>query len=429
MSSSSPRVAAIERLARLVPAWPDLPIDDRGDGGLGDAIVQEAIRRWRTIEFLAGLAAGRDPVSLEPALRAVLLAGGAQIAFMGEPAHAVVDESVEHAKRMIRPGAGRLVNAVLRRMADTCRTRGARPDDWWLRRDLVPLADGGVIELDAPMLPDPIDVRLAISTSHAERLIARWLERFGVEQTAQWALRGVMQPPRIVADPRGALSGHERTLPHERPGFVVWTGSLAELRSRLAHDPSLRVQDPGSAWAVERTRGLAPARVVDACAGRGTKTRQLAELHPHAEIFAADRDPARHAALARAFAGHPRVRVVAFDVLASIRNVELLLLDVPCTNTGVLPRRPEAKGRFDERRLASLLATQREIVEKHLPSLAPSGHLLHVTCSLESEENEAMSGWISRRIGRDGRFEFHAPRGGPGEAGSRYADGGASTLV
>lgn len=423
-----PRVVAIERLTRLVPAWTDLPIHERGDGGLGSAIVMESIRRWRTIDHLVLCAMGRDPSSIEPALRAVLLAGVAQIAFMDEPAHAVVDESVEWSKGAIRPGAGRLVNAVLRRIAGWCAERFPMPERWWNHRDLVPRADGSAIRLPEPLMPPALESRLAISTSHADGLVQRWLDRYGVESAARLAAHGIMHAPRLVADPRGSLARHGSARPHRSRGFVVWTGTLAALRDEMARDPSLRVQDPGSARAVDRTADLAPKRIVDACAGRGTKTRQLAELHADAEIVAADRDPVRHAALTAAFAGHPRVRVVAPDALTAIRGVDLLVLDVPCSNTGVLARRPEAKARFDDRRIGSLVQVQRSIVEAHRPMLADSGRLLYATCSVEAEENEQMVSWIERVVGRAGRLEVRLPEGAPGGDPASYADGGASAI-
>lgn len=420
----------MERLARLATAWPDLPFDERGEGGLADAIALEAVRRWRTLDWLCGSAMNRDPEAIEAPLRGALLAGAAQLLLMNEADHAVVNDTVEWAKRAIRPGAGKLVNAVLRRVQAWRGERlphGAAPR-WWERRDLMPMGDGSVIQLIGVAFPEALPQRIAVATSHADMLIERWIRRFGVEEAARIASHAMTPPPRLVADPRGALRHDERAVPHADAGFVVWTGSLADLRTVMGKDPTLRVQDPGSAAPVERTRGLTQKLIVDACAGRGTKTRQLAELHPNAEIIAGDIDDVRRRALTAAFRQTPRVRVLDPIAIRALRGVDLLVLDVPCSNTGVLARRPEAKCRFDARRLSALLNVQRSIIDSYLPLLAPKGHLLYATCSLEAEELGAASDRLSARLGRTGETLLRTPTGGSGDDPSAHRDGGGSIL-
>lgn len=423
------RADAIERLASLVPSWPDLPLHDRGEGGLASAIVIESVRRWRCAERLVGCASQRDPASLEAPLRAALIAAVVQIVLMDEPAHAVVNDTVEWCKRRIRAGAGGMANAVLRRIAGWCAERVPTPGNWWLHNDLVLRSDGSAVRLTEPLLPESTAERIAIDTSHATALVGRWIERHGEERAAAIAAHGIMHPPRIVADPGGALRGSPSTIPHQEPGFAVWRSTHAELLSALRSESSLRVQDPGSARALARTAGSSPRRIVDACAGRGTKTRQCAELHPQAEIVAGDPDPLRAAALAESFRGHPRVRVLSSEAILSLRGVDLLLLDVPCSNSGVLARRPEAKARFDSRRLASLVELQRRIVESHGPLLAPDGRVLYATCSLEPEENEAMIAVLERRLGRTASIETFLPTGRPGGDPAEHRDGGGNILL
>lgn len=423
------RADAIDRLASLVPSWPDLPFHDRGEGGLAAAIVLESIRRWRCAEWLVGCAAEREAGSLEAPLRAALMSAVAQIAFMDEPAHAVVNETVEWTKRRIRPGAGRITNAVLRRIVGWLAERMPRPLDWWRRRDLLLRADGSAVRLDGPRLPEDFAERLAIDSSHSTALVRRWIERHGEPTAAAIAAHGVMQPPRLVADPRSFLRDSPHAAPHRDPGFAVWTGAFAELSAALGRDASLRVQDPGSARAVARTAGLAPRLIVDACAGRGTKTRQCAELHPNAQIVAGDRDAERARALETAFRGHPRVSVKSSREILELRGVDLLILDVPCSNSGVLARRPEAKARFDSKRLASLVELQARIVESHLPLLSPGGRVLYATCSLEPEENEAIVPLLERRLGRAASIETLRPTGLPGDDPAEYRDGGGSILL
>ena len=119
------------------------------------------------------------------------------------------------------------------------------------------------------------------------------------------------------------------------------------LRDVLDRHPDALVQDPTTSGAVRRTMGLSPGTILDYCAGRGTKTRQLAAVHPEARIIATDVDEVRFDALVELAADSPRIDVVEPDeARAMVGQIDLLVLDVPCSNTGVLPRRPEARLRF-----------------------------------------------------------------------------------
>jgi 16S rRNA (cytosine967-C5)-methyltransferase len=204
-----------------------------------------------------------------------------------------------------------------------------------------------------------------------------------------------------------------------------------DLASFLAEDPTRRVQDPASAEPVAATSGLRPKLIVDFCAGRGTKTRQLAETHPDAEILATDVDRARYEDLRRVFAGHPKVRVVTpDDMREAIGRADLLVLDVPCSNTGVLPRRPEARYRFDTNTLKDIATLQRRIIRETEPFLAPGGTILFATCSLEPLENRRMAAWMERRFGMRIRSESQRfPSGVPGDPPTAIHDGSYHALL
>jgi 16S rRNA (cytosine967-C5)-methyltransferase len=167
----------------------------------------------------------------------------------------------------------------------------------------------------------------------------------------------------------------------------------------LRAQPARRVQDPAASLAVESTRGLSPQSIIDYCAGRGTKTRQLAALHPGAQVIASDPDPDRLADLRATALGLPNVRALEPKEMGALppRRGDLLLLDVPCSNTGVLARRPEARYRFSNSSLRSVVALQRRIIDSALPLLRPGGHILYSTCSLEEEENRQQVRWLCTR--------------------------------
>lgn len=436
----SARDAAMSFITQQVPRWPDLGLNQIGvaesaerDAPLARAIVSETHRRWLTLEGLLAARLSQPLSGIEPKLRAALLVGAAQIFFMeSQPDHAVVSDAVAWASRRIRRGAGGMVNAVLRKMIGL---RGQivnrpAPDG----RDALPLSDGRWIELTENALPDEPVERLAMQTSHPVELMRRWVARCGPAGAERLALHSLVVAPTIVTGLSAAAIGeHEHLAPHDEPGFALWNGSHGGLVDLLAAHPEARVQDPASHDIVRIIRESVdtPRLIVDACAGSGTKTAHLAEAFPEASIIAADVDSRRYALMRERFAASPRVQVVAHDRLIEwAGRADLLLLDVPCTNTGTLARRLEAKYRVDAAHLDSLLALQRQIVADHLALRAPDGLVAYSTCSLEPEENEQQARWICRwhdlRILRE---HSRSPSGLPGDGPGRYADGAYLALI
>jgi 16S rRNA (cytosine967-C5)-methyltransferase len=293
--------------------------------------------------------------------------------------------------------------------------------------DPLPLEDGGGWKLAKAVFSASPPERLAQKAGLPLHLLLRWINRFGMAAARDLALHTLAQPPIVVHGLPAGIDGSESI-----PGTdaVAWTGDHAQLLAALQAHPAARVQDLASSRAVECTRSLRPSLIVDACAGRGTKSLQLAQLHPNAEVVASEPDERRRASLrdtaARAGrAGLGRIRVAEGDDLRELLGkADLLVLDVPCSNTGVLPRRVEAAHRMSPASMESLVKLQRTIAESHLPLLKPGGALLYATCSLEPEENERQAEWLTARLGRvQPTIERLMPEGLPGGAATSYRDG------
>ncbi len=435
----SPREQAIERIAAIVARFPDLGLPEPSPAPrhpLARAIEHEVRRRWLTLAAVVGHALDRGSWrSLEARVKAPLLAGAAQLLLLeGEPDHAVVDSAVEWASRRVRRGAGGLVNAVLRRIAGL-RGEVLPADDpeavaFAAHADLLPLADGRAIRLRDKVFDAAAIERLSAQTSHGLDLLLHWTSAHGFAACRAFATHGLVRPPLLLAGTDG-LAADPRLAPHERSGFSIWLGEASGLGAYLAEHPQVRVQDPGSAEAVRATAGCSPRRILDLCAGRGTKTRQLAELHPQAEIVAVEPHEGRRRDLEVLAAGHPAIRVLPQQRLAELAgSIDLAVLDVPCSNTAVLPRRAEARYRFTTRRLEGLVAMQREIADAAIPLLSPQASLLYATCSLEPAENDRQAEWIARRLGGTIRsISLRTPRAAPGDPPSRYEDGGFHALI
>lgn len=420
-------------------AGPDCSGLSARDAAFAHAICDAVTRRWITLEHIVRLFLRQPFEGLEPSLRAVLLGGVAQVYLLDRvPVHAAIDTAVQWAKTCIRSGAGSIVNAVLRRASELLGDRSKPLKTWSFARNAVPRHDGTAIPLVRDVLPSEPLERMSIATSHPLWLLQRWSVRFGEEKTHALALHGLCDPPIVlntahVCD-RSILQS-AGLAPHSNIGFHLAPTDRDTLSALLTRG-DLWVQDPASTKAVSLVAHLSPRLIIDLCAGRGTKTRQLAALFPGASIIASDPDPQRSRDLAMLARSIPRIRVVdprELSVTCGSR-ADLVLADVPCSNTGVLPRRAEARYRCDQAQLNRLTILQRQILDHAGSLLAPGGQVLYSTCSVEHEENEDLVESMRASKGQGMaldpiRIERTMPSGLPGVSPDLYHDGGFAALL
>jgi 16S rRNA (cytosine967-C5)-methyltransferase len=301
---------------------------------------------------------------------------------------------------------------------------------------MLPLGDGRVWMLTESVFAESPRLRLAQQTSHPESLLSHWISLFGEETMMRLAHHSLVHPPIIVHGIGDAPLDHslDRALAHhDEPGFFILDGDRSNVAAWLRDHPDVIVQDPTSAAAIEATRHLQPSPrlIIDACAGMGTKTRQLAALHPYADIIATDVADARLLALQRQFAESRQVKIVDHSHLNEwIGQADLVLLDVPCSNTGVLARRVEARYRFSRETLKSVVDLQRQIIADSLTLLRESGHILYSTCSIDPDENEHQAEWLCQWHPFETiRQHTRLPTGVPGDPPGVHSDGGYHALL
>jgi 16S rRNA (cytosine967-C5)-methyltransferase len=293
----------------------------------------------------------------------------------------------------------------------------------------LPLEDGRTLSLREDVFSRPPLRRLAEQTSHPIELVASWARQYGEPSAFVISLHSLVAAPTLVTGLQdGATFGSLK--PHAAAGFACFLGPHADLKRLLRTSPAARVQDPSSAAPVAATASLRPRCIIDFCSGQGTKTRQLAALHPAAAIIATDVHDGRRATLRESVRDLRQVRVAEPHELAGFRaQADLLLLDVPCSNTGVLARRIEAKYRYAPATMRELVALQRRIIDDAMPLLAATGHLLYATCSIDPAENALQADWAAQRHGLrliDSRLQL--PAGVPGDGHETYHDGGYYAL-
>ncbi|MEM7683115.1 MAG: transcription antitermination factor NusB [Planctomycetota bacterium] len=451
--TSDARYAAAEALLKQLPHYPDMPLVEPDlellsppDAALAVAIHRTTLRRLLTLQALVDRPLSRPFHRLEAQVQAALLTGAAQLAFFDRtPGYAAVDQAVELVRALGKPGAVGMVNAVLRSI--TRLTGDAEPGTpWRLEDDAVPLPGGGRLPILEPEVLSPVakpDRRLAEACSLHRRLTKSWIDRFGLEKACELAEHSIQEPPTIVAMEPGfappatdaeALSAglppapwSEMLAPHESTDGWVYRGPRELLSALLRIDDRRSVQDPSSAATVgdlpdELLAGFAPRTVLDLCAGRGAKTRQLAQRCPDAQVFACDPDDNRFASLLELAEELPNVTAIPMYEVEQHGPYGLVLVDAPCSNTGVLARRLEARYRYHENRLGTVVALQREIVQRAASLASPEGVLVYATCSLEAPENRKQVDRLVRSSA-GGWSLFVERQIWPGGSGSTYRDG------
>ncbi|MFL5569048.1 MAG: 16S rRNA (cytosine(967)-C(5))-methyltransferase RsmB [Gemmatimonadaceae bacterium] len=326
-----------------------------------DAILSERVR--------GGLA------RLDPDVIDLLRLGVYQLTNMGSvPAYAAIAQTVELAKRRHGLGASKLVNAVLRR---TDRERehllAARPTD----------------AVDA----------LALRYSHPRWLIARWIERWGEQDTERLLALNNSEAP-VIIRPFGivreqleammeAAGVHVAEAPYARDSIAISGGTtfteLGAFKKGLFF-----VQDPAATLVTDYAAIPTGATVADLCAAPGGKALELSRSAD--AVVAADKSFAR---LQRLLANQRRLEsanilpFVADARAPAIRPVDAVLIDVPCTGTGTFRRHPDARWRIKVSDIAVMSALQKSILKAAAQVVRPDGILVYSTCSLEPEENDA----------------------------------------
>lgn len=358
-------------------------IDDIRDRALVEAMAFAAVRHQG--RYAAALA-GWMPRPLgrrDAPLRALLYAGLAQLDPMELPAHAALNATVDAARLLGRAHQAGLVNALLRR-AQKDGIPAAAPDAAWpawllaqVRADWPQAADAIVA---ASAAPAPQWLRVNRRRGSRDAYYAR-LVQAGLVPAVPDALPDALRLGAPV--PVDAL-----------PGFA---------------DGDVSIQDGAAQRVADALAPAAGARVLDACAAPGGKSAHLLERDPALQLLAIDVAAPRAArideTLARLGLG-AQARVRAADALAPATwwdgvPFDAVLLDAPCSATGIVRRQPDVLLHRRPRDLDALVALQTALLDTLAAVVAPGGVLLYATCSILHGEN---SGQVERFLARHPNF-------------------------
>ncbi len=381
---------------------------ERRDRDLATELVYGVLRRRGTLDHLIAQFSNRPLHKVQPRVLEVLRVGAYQLLFLDKvPAPAAVNEAAEAAKRVSSQGAVGFVNGCLRSLHRAIVAKGGEAGSD--PRRAVPMAAGAWCVFDRPVLPDPnagVADYLAAAHSHPAWLVRRWVGRLGEATTRQVcesdnAHAGVvLRVNHLRSTQEGLVAELVRGGRWARPlgsGHVVLdhVGSLADVAA--LRDGLCTVQGVAASAAAPLLAPQPSERVLDLCSAPGSKACQLAELaRGEAEIVALDISPRRLRQVAENVArlGARTVWPVAGDGASCERlfraEFDAALVDVPCSNTGVLSRRVESRWRVTEARIAELARLQLQLAASAADVVWPGGRLVYSTCSLEEEENEGV---------------------------------------
>ena len=340
-------------LATLLPEGPDRAfVQD---------LVYTVIRRLRPLRKVLGALVTKWP---KGELEALLYVGAAQVLYMDEvPDFAAVNETVEAAKLCNNKSVAKVVNGVLRNL---------------IRRRA---------EFEAQIAAAPLEERESFPTE----LVRRWTARFSAENAAKLCVWHNEPAKTFLARKDGSFVELERGKKvADVPGYA---------------EGEFIVQDPGTAFAVELMDAKPGDVILDACAAPGGKTIQLAWRG--AKVTACEVNPKRRRKLEENLK-RVGVEVEVVGALESVgsesavgvenelkhsptqklKQFSKVLVDSPCSNTGVLRRRPDARWNWSVEKLESLVKLQAEILDQVALLVAPGGTLVYSTCSNEPEEND-----------------------------------------
>lgn len=429
-------------------------------------LLRGMVRHSRHLEAEAARLAKRPAQRLSAPVMGALVLGLYQLFELRQAEHAAVFETVALLGALGQASAKGLVNAVL---------RGALRERAAAERGRQALAGGATSPSPLREAPSPPSrtwtvTGLAERTSHPDWLVQRWVRRYGAETAERicetnnrFDSSGVrVNQARIGRDDLLARLAREGVdaAPHPALTGALLVPRLGALLDSAAFAEGLcYVQDAGSqaliCWIAPLLRGW----VLDACCAPGGKLTHLAELEQCRALAPGSRGAAgplrlvgldwSAKRLTRVRENFRRLRLDAPPLVAGdgrrlpFRAPERLreeptqqgapeagwntiLLDAPCSATGMIRKYPELKWRRHAEDLPRLCELQRALLDAAAPVLAPQGRIVYVTCSLESEENEEqVQAFLARTPGfRRRSFRDLPPPPGLGDPAGWIGDAG-----
>ncbi|MXW13703.1 MAG: 16S rRNA (cytosine(967)-C(5))-methyltransferase RsmB [Rhodothermaceae bacterium] len=374
--SPNDRRDAVQHLLRITQDGAYRSLVDRGAGPRVVAFVSTVTRWRRYLLFLLHFFLKNKSQSLSQPLEQLLLLGIAEIVLLDEPPHAVVNETVNLARSMRL--STRLTNGVLRSVV---RSRTTLPE---------------------PNTGNPVR-DLAIRWSHPTWLTRRYVKRFGVDEATRLFQRNNEAPIYGIRVNQTHTNAAQLLDELSAQGIVANPSPLLEDYLQITSlGPLIRkgYMSRGVCSVHDESAGLVVALldpkpdeiILDACAAPGGKALAAAcRMQGSGQLHAWDIHPNRLLKVDELahVQGLENIHTRVADLLDPPEmHADRVLLDVPCTGTGVMDKRADLRWRRREADLVNLTKLQLRLMDAAVPCVRPGGLLVYSTCSIEPEENE-----------------------------------------
>ncbi|WP_013628111.1 RsmB/NOP family class I SAM-dependent RNA methyltransferase [Rubinisphaera brasiliensis] len=370
----------------------------------GAGWAERAIIRQRTIDRVLREAVSRARENVQNELWTLLRMGAAELLFGPRDAqYAAISETVELARWVGHSEWTGFLNGVLRGVQ---RMLSEEESDT-VGKDCFPVADNIYRKLNKPIFPDPetqtVDY-IGLAFSLPGTLAKAWASRYSHDELWPVVWSTLSPPPLGLRINRVATDPQEWLARCEAAGVEIGTTEFPEAfqllsKTRLHDIPGFTegevvVQDLTAMHAVRLLNPYPKDDVLDLCAGPGTKTTQMAELMlDQGSITATDVTQAR---LDQISENAERLSFSCIHPMWIERTkpeidngpFDAVLADVPCSNTGVLGKRPEARWRYSPEDIVELNKLQRRLLDVAASQVEEDGRIVYSTCSIEPAENE-----------------------------------------
>ncbi len=331
------------------------------DFAFAQEIASGSVRMARALDYLGEKLAERQTLSLKLKEKVLLRTALYQHFFLDRvPLYAIVDETLKIAKQHCHAHFCGFLNALLRQLET--------------KRPVLPKGKD----------PQALSIRYSYPIEFVRKVIAMQAEEVLEAQNA---------PPRLMVRVRNRshLPSYLQILPGSEENVAVVVGEVP--MAQLGSSTEIYIQNvtPTVLVAELAKRTPVPRTIIDLCASPGGKLLAAHDAFPQAKLLANDVSDAKLSRLTE--------NLKKYGVLATFHcgkgeafplenKGDLIILDVPCSNSGVLNKRPEARWRLESTVLQGLFQTQQKLLERAALLLSKEGVIWYMTCSILQEENE-----------------------------------------
>ncbi len=340
--------------------------------------VQNILRRRSYLDFILNSFSSIAVEEMKPQLKNILRLGLYELLFMGgTPDYASINEAVEITKLRLGSKSGDLVNAILRN----------------IQRDIK--------NLPKPAFKDRTKL-IATTFSHPDWMVKRWVKRFGEREAFQLMQANNQRPHYYIRVNNLRTKTSNFKLRMEKldiafeesdwlPGYFKVESVAPFISKDLIKKGVCLVQDIAAGFAPTILDPQPGETIYDLCAAPGTKSIVMSDLmNGEGTIVAVDINPNRLELLAQSAMDYKaeNIKIRRDDVKElNLKLADGVLLDAPCTGTGVLSKRADLRWKRTEEDLANAIKLQEELLDEAANHVNRGGRLVYSTCSIEPEEN------------------------------------------